>query len=74
MISVYRTGSVIKLFFRELNNLLSSAFLCEEHVLLTGDFNINMERSDSYSKELSEITSSYDLQLLSDKPTHIGGG
>ena len=30
--------------------------------------------STQNSKELSEVTSSYGLQLMSEKPTHNGGG
>lgn len=74
LLCVYRTGPIVKLFFQELNNLLAAAFLCEENIILAGDINIHMEKSDVYSKELIEVTSSYGLQLMSEKPTHNGGG
>ena len=74
LISIYRTGSISKKFFVDLDNLLGSASLKSDYMLVGGDFNIHVEAINEYSAELKQVTSSYGLNQLIDQPTHINGG
>ena len=74
VICIYRTGSISKKFFEDLDNLLQIACLKSDYILLGGDFNIHLESVNDYSQSLKEVTSSYGLNQIVDQPTHINGG
>ena len=75
LLCIYRTGPTNQKFFDDLNNLLSSASLKSDYIVIGGDFNIHMENSTAHSDELLDVTSSYGFELLfNDIPTHVDGG
>ena len=75
---IYRPGSVApnELFFKELTSYLAVLVLYKCQVIVTGDFNIHMERSTSADViKLQNIIDSFDCtQHVSLTPTHRYGG
>ena len=74
LLCIYRTGTLSKKFFHELDCLLSVASLKSDYILIGGDFNIHMETVNEHSTELNKLTSSYGLHQIIDQPTHINDG
>ena len=68
LVVIYRperdlTGHTItfSLFLQEFETLVSDYLLHPSEILLTGDFNIHFDTSDSYSTRFKELLSSYGL-------------
>lgn len=74
VLCIYRTGPVSKKFFEELDDLLGSASLKSDYILIGGDFNIHTESITVNSTELLQTTSSYGFKQLIENPTHMSGG
>ena len=69
---IYRTGNVISEFFNELDNLLQTAFLKGDKVLLCGDINIHFNKPlNRVTINCLNITQSYSLKQYVHAPTHI---
>ncbi|ESN95676.1 hypothetical protein HELRODRAFT_179147 [Helobdella robusta] len=71
LIALYRPGSeqTTSLFFEELISMLEFITMSEAHVVLTGDFNIHVEKRDSlFTLRLHEILDMFQLV------NHVSGG
>ena len=75
IIIMYRTGSITKIFFDELDDVLS--FICpqSDNIVVTGDLNIHFENIvDKNTKTCSDLLKSYGFKQQVFEPTHISGG
>ena len=80
LVVIYRperdlTGHTITFswFLQEFETLVSDYLLHPSEILLTGDFNIHFDTSDSYSTRFKELLSSYGLNQHVNEPTHHSG-
>ena len=61
-------------FFEESSAFLESAVFCPSHLLITGDFNIQMDvEADTGAVRLRELPESTRLKQQVTAPTHISG-
>ena len=75
IILIYRTGAISTLFFSELSNLLEhfSTYACP--LILAGDLNFHVERSDDpHTRTLLDMLDSHSLVCRVHSPTHDLGG
>jgi len=74
LVAVYRPGSktiITQRFFSELTELLEHVAAHRCPVVLTGDFNVRVDRPDDlHASSLSELLSSFDLVQHVTVPTH----
>ena len=73
---VYRTGPVTDMFFSELQSYLETIALYKCHIIISGDFNIHVERqNDNHAIRLNEILRNFDCtQHVPHSMTHRDGG
>ena len=73
---VYRTGPVTDMFFSELQSYLETIALYKCQIIISGDFNIHVERqNDNDAIRLNEILRNFDCrQHVSHSMTHRDGG
>ncbi|ESO10275.1 hypothetical protein HELRODRAFT_183800 [Helobdella robusta] len=77
LIAIYRPGSaqLSVLFFQELDSVLEQITVLGSNVLLMGDFNVHLERTDDpYSIRLGEVFETFQLVNHINEPTHVLGG
>ena len=77
LLAIYRPGSapVSPMFFEELISVLEHVFILGTYILLAGDFNVHVERTDDpHAISLSEVFDMFQLINRIDKPTHKLGG
>lgn len=61
----------ISTFFSELADYLESIVLCQEQLLISGDFNIHVDNAeDTDARKLIDLLESYGLQQHVTSPTH----
>ena len=74
-ILIYRTGPISSIFFDELSQILEVYAVCEQHIILAGDLNIRIERSDdTNTQKLLQVTATYGLSYNVSSSTHKLGG
>ena len=75
LICIYRLQEIpISQFLQDLDNLLYTQSCNSDTIILTGDFNIHYEKSDSKNTEaLADLTSSYGLFQFVVDPSHRMG-
>ena len=62
---------LISTFFSELADYLESIVLCQEQLLISGDFNIHVDNAeDTDARKLIDLLESYGLQQHVTSPTH----
>ena len=74
VLCIYCTGPVLKKFFEELDDLLGSASLKSDYIIIGGDFNIHTESiTVNSTRLLLQTTLSYDFKQFIENPTHMSG-
>ena len=74
-VTLYRTGSINKSFFQELDSLLSHICSQSDNVVISGDFNLHFENdSDKNVKRCLDLFASYGFSKYINEPTHINNG
>ncbi len=72
---IYRTGPVLSNFFEELAEILDVICTFSDPVIVTGDFNIHVERNkDPNAARLTNTLSIYGMHCKVNAPTHDLGG
>ena len=75
IILLYRTGTVTNLFFDELSTVINEIAAEPCPVLITGDFNIHIEKpNDPHTRTLLDLIAAYDFSSRVNVPTHDLGG
>ena len=76
IVSIYRTGTITKQFYSELNLFLQHVVMRNDYIIVGGDFNIHIETENAYSCDLLDVMESYGFMQLVDpvNPTHNQGG
>ena len=73
-LSVYRPpNSSQSAFLVDFQLFISFLSTLSSPIVITGDFNLHMDRSSPYSNGFKELLNSCDLKQHVDKPTHIHG-
>ena len=63
------------MFFEELVGILDTVMTYGVPVIVAGDFNIHLERTnDAHTVKLVDLMSTYGLSCQVSKPTHVRGG
>ena len=72
---VYRTGPVTTSFFAELSDVMERTVTSADPIYLVGDLNIRLDRPDDpWSRQLSDLLTSYGLACRVTASTHDRGG
>lgn len=72
IVCIYRTpNSDIKVFFNNMNEMLSKLRHKKRKLIICGDFNINTLAHDSTSTQFIELLSNYGLQCHIQEPTRL---
>ncbi|ESO01471.1 hypothetical protein HELRODRAFT_184320 [Helobdella robusta] len=77
LLAIYRPGSAQPsgLFFRELISILENITVLSSRIVLTGDFNVHVEKTnDPHAANLNEIFDNFQLINRVKAPTHLRGG
>jgi len=75
VILVYRTGPITTLFFTEFSDVMDRVAATVEPIYVIGDVNIRLDRTDDpWSRQFTELLTSYGLALHVSAPTHDRGG
>ncbi|ESO02136.1 hypothetical protein HELRODRAFT_161372 [Helobdella robusta] len=77
LLAIYRPGSaqLSGLFFRELISILENITVLSSRIVLTGDFNVHVEKTnDPHAANLNEIFDNFQLINRVKAPTHLRGG
>jgi len=77
LVAIYRPGSkaITRHFFSELTELLEHLATHRCPVVLTGDFNVKVDRpEDKHALSLLELLASFDMVQHVTVPTHNFGG
>lgn len=72
LIGLYRSPSGdIKLFVNKLNDILDSVFNRSKFIIITGDFNIDFNKTDDKSRLVTDLLDSYGIIGLVTEPTRV---
>ena len=74
---IYRPGSsaVTDVFFNELTSILETLFVFKCQILISGDLNIHVEKTDDVAAvKLATLLASFDCVQHVSQPTHAAGG
>ena len=77
LLALYRPGStlVTSLFFQELASALEYVTTIGNHVIIAGDFNLHIEKTDNHQVKLFfDILESFNVSNIVNQPTHTLGG
>ena len=72
---IYRTGVISEIFFSEFSDLLDRISVLNEDVVVSGDFNIRLDRVDDVNSQIfGSILTDHVFAQHVDRPTHEKGG
>ena len=73
--NVYRTGAASSLFYKEFGNTLCIFAIHNEEVLILGDFNFHLAKSDNTDAQtFLNILRSHGFEMSTNQATHNQGG